>query len=48
MIYLVQQLVPYIILVFLLGIVVGWCSCARYDQDQQTAHATDKEQDIVK
>ncbi len=29
--YLFVKLLPYILLAFLIGLVVGWYSCARYD-----------------
>jgi len=33
MLYLLQQLAPYVALSFILGLVVGWYSCARYEDE---------------
>ena len=33
MVYLIEQLLPYILLVFVLGLVVGWYSCAPNRED---------------
>ncbi len=33
MLFLFQQLLPYIVLSFVLGLIVGWYSCTRYEDE---------------